>query len=76
MSDTCSGRVPCRIDSVTSNEPLAPGDFVITGALTVQLRAERLGEGTGRIYAIAVRCTDTAGNSTHQTVTVTVPHDG
>ena len=47
VSDTCSGKVTCRIDSVTSNEPLAPGDFVITGALTVQLRAERLGEVPG-----------------------------
>jgi hypothetical protein len=75
VRDACSGLVTCRIESVTSNEPLAPGDFVITGALTVQLRAERLGEGPGRVYTIAVTCTDTAGNSTRKTVTVTVPHE-
>ena len=75
VSDACSSPVTCRIDSVTSNEALAPGDFVITGALTVQLRADRLGEGTGRIYTIAITCTDAAGNSTRKTVTVLVPHD-
>jgi len=75
VSDACSGPVTCRIDSVTSNEALAPDDWVITGALTVQLRAERLGEGTGRIYTITVACTDAAGNTTRKTVTVQVPHD-
>jgi hypothetical protein len=75
VSDACSGPVTCRIDSVTSNEGLAPGDWMITGALTVRLRADRLGDGTGRIYTIAVTCTDAAGNSTRKTVTVVAPHD-
>jgi Beta-propeller repeat len=75
VSDACSGPVTCRIDSVTSNEALAPGDWVITGALTVQLRADRVGDGTGRIYTIAITCTDAAGKSTRKTVTVLVPHD-
>ena len=73
VSDACSRPVTCGIDSVTSNESLAPGDWVITGALTVQLRADRLGDGTGRIYTIAVTCTDAAGNSTRKTVAVLVP---
>jgi len=47
----------------------------MSGALTVQLRADRRGDGTGRIYTIAITCTDAAGNSTHKTVTVAVPHD-
>ena len=75
VSDACNGPVMCRIDSVTSNETLAPNDWVITGALTVRLRADRLGEGTGRIYTITIACTDAAGNTTRKTVTVRVPHD-
>jgi hypothetical protein len=70
------GVVSCRILSVSSNEPLdADGDFVLTGDLTLNLRAERLGNGTGRIYTIPVQCTDSFGNSATQTTAVTVPHD-
>jgi hypothetical protein len=71
---TCSA-VTCKIVSVTSNEAIAPGDAVITGNLSVELRAARLGSGTGRVYTITVKCTDAAGNVTTKTVTVTVPHD-
>jgi hypothetical protein len=75
VSDACSSAVTCRIESVTSNESLGPSDWVITGALTVQLRAHRLGDGTGRIYTIDITCTDAAGNTTRTTVAVRVPHD-
>jgi hypothetical protein len=75
LSDACSGPVTCRIDSVTSNEPIVPGDWVITGALTLQLRADRVGTGTGRIYTIGIACMDSADNTTRKTVTVVVPHD-
>jgi hypothetical protein len=72
----------CRIRSVASNEPengtgdgdTAP-DWQITGALTVNLRAERAGTGTGRVYTITVECTDKAGNTATKDATVTVPHD-
>src|SRR4030095_4167391 len=40
-----------------------------------QLRSERSGNGTGRIYTISVTCTDQYGNSSTSTTTVTVPHD-
>lgn len=67
----------CSISSVSSNEgsavPSGP-QSTITGPLAVNLKAERLGAGTGRIYSIVVTCTNAAG-STSQTVTVTVPHD-
>jgi Concanavalin A-like lectin/glucanases superfamily len=69
------GAVTCKIVSVTSNEPLAPWDYKITGNLTVELRASRLGRGNGRVYTITVHCTDAAGNVVTKTVTVTVPHD-
>jgi hypothetical protein len=72
----------CQIESVASNEPvngLGDGDtspdWVITGDLTVNLRAERSGAGSGRIYTITVECTDQSGNSSTDTETVTVPHD-
>jgi hypothetical protein len=70
------GAVVCKIVSVSSNEPIGPGgDWVITGDLTSSLRSERLGGGKGRIYTITVQCTDSSGNSSTKTVTVTAPHD-
>lgn len=83
VSDACNAAVACRITSVTSNEPvnaLGDGntepDWRLTGDLTVELRAERSGTGTGRVYTITVQCTDASGNaSAMREVTVTVPHD-
>jgi hypothetical protein len=48
-------------------------DWVITGDLTLQLRAERAGNGGGRVYTITVESKDAAGNVSTGTVTVTVP---
>jgi phosphodiesterase/alkaline phosphatase D-like protein len=69
-----------KIVSVTSNAPQngtgdgnTSPDWVITGNLTLQLRAERAGSGNGRIYTITVEVADTCGNKTYQTSTVTVP---
>jgi uncharacterized repeat protein (TIGR03803 family) len=60
--------------SVTSNEvPNGSGpDWVIEDDHHVQLRAERSGAGTGRVYTITVISTDNAGNSSSKTVSVTV----
>jgi hypothetical protein len=79
-TDNC-GAVNCVL-TVSSNEPangtgdgdLAP-DWVIVDAHHVQLRAERAGNGTGRIYTISITCTDSANNSSVRTATVVVPHD-
>ena len=78
----CDPSAWCKIVSVTSNEPDnglgdgdTPIDWKITGDLTLELRAERAGTGTGRVYTILVECTDAAGNSSRSTVTVTVPHE-
>jgi hypothetical protein len=46
-------------------------DWVITGPLTLQLRAERDGS-TDRIYTITIATTDFSGNTAHGTVTVSV----
>jgi hypothetical protein len=68
--------------SISSNEPPStPGsgntsaDWQVLDAHHVQLRAERSGTGTGRIYTNTITCTDTSGNSSSQDVVVTVPHD-
>jgi uncharacterized repeat protein (TIGR03803 family) len=64
---------------VTSNEsPNGPGngtarDWVIEDAHHAQLRAERSGTGTGRVYTITVISIDSAGNSSTKAVTVSVP---
>ena len=69
-----------RIVSVSSNEPadgLGDGDtspdWEITGGLTLRLRAERAGTGSGREYTITVEASDASGNTTIQTVVVSVP---
>jgi HYR domain len=86
----CEPSPTCKIVSVTANEPvLGPGsgntdpDWVITdpgpkvspAVLGVQLRAERAGGGSGRVYQIAITCADASGNTTAGATTVTVPHD-
>ena len=65
----------------TSNEPMDPNDpdIIITGTglgpRTVQLRADRLGTGTGRVYILATTATDAAGNVVNAASICTVPHD-
>jgi len=69
-----------RIISVTSNEPVdgtgdgdTARDWEITGPFTVNLRAERAGTGTGRVYTITVEARDRAGNVSTGSVNVNVP---
>lgn len=80
LADQCS--VDCRIVSVQSNEPengLGDGDtapdWEITGDLTLNLRAERAGTGSGRVYTVTVECTNVFGNTATATTEVVVPHD-
>ena len=47
----------------------------LTGPLSLSLRADRNGLGAGRIYSIAVTCTNASELSASGTVTVLVPHD-
>jgi PBP1b-binding outer membrane lipoprotein LpoB len=74
------GVTSLKIIGATSNEPDnglgdgdTAGDIEITGALTLNLRAERSGAGNGRVYTITVEAKDAAGNATTKTVTVSVP---
>jgi len=75
-----------KLISVTSNEPdngLGDGDTSgdIAGATlgtddrSVQVRAERAGPGSGRVYTFVYRVTDASSNFTDVTATVSVPHD-
>ena len=84
VSDNCSG-VTYVLASVTSNEPedgLGDGDTGpdVMGADTgtndteFQLRAERAGNGSGRIYAVVYTASDPCGNSASDTATVRVNH--
>ena len=65
----------------TSNEPesgtgdgdIGP-DVIVTGGV-VELRAERAGNGFGRMYTMTVRATDQAGNVATRTATCAVPRD-
>jgi hypothetical protein len=75
VSDGCGGSVRCRITSVASSEPTDGDDWLITGDLTLKLRAQRSNKRTGRIYTITIVCTDAAGNSSTKTVTVSVPRN-
>jgi uncharacterized repeat protein (TIGR01451 family) len=68
--------------SVTSNEPIngtgdgdTSPDWIVLDDHHVLLRAERAGNGNGRIYTITITCTDSGGNSSTEEVEVTVPHD-
>ena len=85
VTDNCDTSVAqsCEIILVESNEPIegtgdgdTSPDWVITGNLTARLRAERAGSGSGRIYSLTVRCTDSAGNSSTGVAHVLVPLEG
>jgi hypothetical protein len=82
-TDALSGLAPGSLKvSGTSNEPSSDPnhpEIVITpngsGGFTVQLQADRLDSGNGRIYTLNATAMDNAGNSATATATCTVPHD-
>jgi hypothetical protein len=81
-ADALSGVTPSAFQMTgSSNEPSDPNnpDVVITpngsSGYVVQLRARRLGSGTGRIYTLNATATDLAGNTVTSTATCSVPHN-
>lgn len=65
----------CRVTGVQNSESTTTEDWRLTGPLSVELRASRLGKGLGRNYGITVSCSDIAGNTSTSVVNVSVPHD-
>ncbi|MDM5329208.1 endo-1,4-beta-xylanase [Neobacillus sp. CF12] len=82
-SDGDSGIHSVVLTSITSNESLQSDDIQnanynkpISGTTdSFKLRAERLGNGNGRVYTITYTATDKAGNVTTKSVKVYVPHE-
>jgi len=79
-SDNCDAGLVTKV-TISSNEPVngtgdgdtAP-DWVVNDAHHILLRAERAGNGLGRIYTITVTVTDSAGSSSSSSTIVRVPH--
>ena len=60
---------------VTLSEGDLANDVEIHNDSLIYLRAETLSSETSREYTITYRATDASGNSTDESVTITVPHD-
>ena len=86
VDDNCDGLMDVdsvgRIISIHSDEPEDGGgdgntteDAVILGNSRFKVRAERLGNGDGRVYGVTFEVGDEAGNITQETGYVGVPHD-
>jgi HYR domain len=60
---------------VTCNETITGDDWNVVSPLTVELRADRSPQGSGRVYTIWVEAIDAAGNRSISSVNVIVPHD-
>jgi hypothetical protein len=80
--DTCDPNPACTLTGIVSSEPAnsdgsgnTSPDFVITGSLSANLRAERDGPGSGRTYTLTVQCTDHSNNTSSTSTTVFVPHN-
>jgi hypothetical protein len=86
VHDNCDPNPVVRLISITSNEAAngnGDGNTAIdvqgasfgTADLEFQLRAERSGNGDGRIYTVTYEARDESGNSTRRTGTVSVNHN-
>jgi hypothetical protein len=73
-TDIVDAQPVCRVTGVSSNEGTS-ADWLVTGPLSVTLRADRNGRGNGRIYTFAIACTDASGNVGSAMAAVVVPHD-
>ena len=67
--------------TAASSEPSNPSDPDVvvtpdgTGGFVVGLRADRLGNGPGRLYTVTATATDKADNVRTMTANCVVPHD-
>jgi hypothetical protein len=66
----------CSIIDVWNNETNLESDAVITGALTLQLRASRAGTSrSGRIYTVKLSCLSAEGSTLEKHLEAVVSHD-
>lgn len=80
--DDCDPDWHARILWASSDEPVndkgdgnTEPDIVITSDEVVQLRAERMGGGNGRVYTVGYEIEDHSGNVAEGECQVFVPHD-
>src|SRR4029079_684391 len=85
VSDNCDANIgisSVKIVSASRDEPddanadgFTVNDVVIAADCnSVQLRAERKGDGNGRVYVVTLKVTDTHGNVSTATAKVSVPN--
>lgn len=82
VSDPDGDEVETQVLAITQDEPVkGPGSGATTpdargvGTNIVELRAERSGNGNGRVYAASFEATDTQGASCEGSLRVEVPRD-
>lgn len=69
--DACSGALATSV-TVLASEAVSAGSV---GLAPLRLRAERNGDGNGRIYLVIARATDPSRNTAVACASVVVPHD-
>jgi hypothetical protein len=85
-TDVCTPKPVVKLVSVTSNEPdngTGDGDTkndvqhaaIGTADYVFDVRAERKGNGSGRIYTVTYSAADASDNTASASATITVPHD-
>ena len=74
-TDNLSAPVTVSAPLVTSNEPQSGDPGRVVDGDTLQLRAERASDGTGRVYTVTYNLLDQAGNTAALSATVMVPHN-
>ncbi|HZG77055.1 MAG TPA: DUF4962 domain-containing protein [Paenibacillus sp.] len=75
-NDATSGVATVTLTSIESNEP-EEGSIeaaIGTSTDTFRVKADRNGNGIGRVYTVTYTVTDVAGNMSSAVATVTVPH--
>jgi hypothetical protein len=75
VTEVCGAKPTCRITKVESDEG-DKHDWQIVGPLKVKLRAERSGDGDGRIYKLRIECQIPGAKTLHKTVNVKVRPPG
>lgn len=77
--DNCDANPSARILSVLSSQPATGSndattpDWVVTGDLTLDVRAENSANRAPRVYFVLVGVSDASGNTTYRMVSIRVP---